>query len=153
MVATNEVPEMVVADGTVEALQTQRWAKEDCIELTVKERRKILFKKLELSGLKSWTGDNKERALDLLAKYHDIFALEDGEMGCTEATKHKIKVTDPKPFKERLRNIPSDLLEEVKDHLDHMLNMGVIKPSKLAWSNAVVLVWKKDGGLRFCINF
>ena len=45
------------------------------------------------------------------------------------------------------------LLEEVKDHLDHMLDVGVIKPSKLAWNNAVVLVQKKDRGLRFCINF
>ena len=115
-------------------------AKEGHAKLTVEERRKILLKKLELSGLKSWTEENKERALDLLAKYHDIFALEDGETGCTKATEHKIEVPDPKPFKERPRNIPSGLLEEVKDHLDHMLDVGVIKPSKLAWSNAVVLV-------------
>ena len=51
------------------------------------------------------------------------------------------------------RNIPLGLLEEAKDHLDHMLDVGVIKPSKLAWSNAVVLVQKKDWGLRFCIDF
>ena len=112
-----------------------------------------MLEKLELSGLKSSTEENKERALNLLAKYHDIFVLGDGEMGCIEAAKHKIKVTDPKSFKERLSNIPSGLLEEVKDHLDHMLDVGVIKPSKSAWSNAVVLVQKKDGGLRFCINF
>ena len=112
-----------------------------------------MFKKLELSGLESWTEENKERALDLLAEYHDIFALKDGEIGRTEVTKHKIEVMDSKPFKERPRNITSGLLEEVKDHLDHMLNVGAIKPSKLAWSNAVVLVWRKDGGLRFCINF
>ena len=74
-------------------------------------------------------------------------------MGCTEAAKHKIEVTDPKPFKERQRNIPSGLLEVVKDNLCHMLDVGVIKPSKWAWSNSVVLVWQKDGGLRFCINF
>ena len=153
MVAANEVPEMVVADGTVRALQTQRWAKEGHVELTVEERRKILFKKLELSGLESWTEENKERDLNLLAEYHDIFALEDGEMGCMEAAEHKIEVTDPKPFKERLRNILSGLLEEVKDHLDHMLDVGAIKSSKSAWSNAVVLVWIKDGGLRFCIDF
>ena len=108
---------------------------------------------LELSGLKSWTEVNKERALKLLAEYHDIFALEDGEIGCTEATKNKIEVTDPKSFKERPRNIPSGLLEEVKDHLDHMLDVGVIKPSKSAWSNAAVLVQKKDGELRFCVAF
>ena len=153
MVATNEVPEMVVANGAVGALQTWRWAKEGQAKLTVGERRKILFKKLALLGLKSWTEENKERALNLLAEYHDIFTLEDGRMGCTEASKHKIKVTDQKPFKERPRNIPSGLLEEVKDHLHSMLDVGAIKPSKSAWSNAVVLVQKKDGGLRFCIDF
>ena len=60
---------------------------------------------------------------------------------------------DLKPFRERPRNIPSGLVEEVKDHLDHMLGVGAIKPRKSAWSNAVVLVQKKDGGSRFCINF
>ena len=112
-----------------------------------------MFKKLELTGLKSWTEENKERALNLLAEYRDMFALEDGEMGCTEATEHKIKVMDLKPFRKRPRNIPSALLEEVKDHLDHMLDVGTIKPSKSAWSNAIVLVQKKDRRLRFCINF
>ena len=148
MVDTNEVPEMVVADGAVGALQTKRWAREGYVKLTVEERRKILFKKLELSSLESWAEENKERALNLLAKYHDIFALEDGEMGCTEAAEHKIEVTDQKPFKERLRNILSGLLNEVKDHLNHMLNVGVIKPSKSVWSNSMVLVQKKDGGLK-----
>ena len=80
-------------------------------------------------------------------------ALKDGEMGCTKAAEHKIKVMDPKPFKERPQNIPTGLLDEVKEHLDHMLKVGAIKPSKSVWSNAVVLVWKKDGGLRFCIDF
>ena len=97
--------------------------------------------------------ENKEKALNLLAEYHDIFALEDGKMGCTKVAEHKIKVMDPGPFKERPRNIPFGLLNEVKEHLDHILDMGTIKPSKSAWSNAVVLVHKKDGGLRFCINF
>ena len=67
MVATNEVPGMVVADSTVGALRTQRWVKEGHVKLTIEERRKILFIKLELSGLKSWTEENKERAFNLLA--------------------------------------------------------------------------------------
>ena len=84
---------------------------------------------MELLGLESWMEENKEKALNLLAEYHDIFILEDREMGCTKVAKHKNEVTDPKPFKERPRNIPSGLLEEVKEHLDHMLDVGVIKLS------------------------
>ena len=120
-----------------------------------------LLRREEKSCLKSWSfwvlnlgqKRTKKGPSTCLAKYHDIFTLEDGKMGCTEATEHKIKVTDPKPFKERPRNIPLGLLEEMEDHQDHMLDVGAIKPSKSAWSNAVVLVQKKDRGLRFCINF
>ena len=90
-----------------------------------------MFEKLELSGLESWTEENKEGALNLLAEYHDIFALKDGEMGCTENVEYKTKVSDQKPFKERPSNIPSGLLDEVKDHLSNMLNVDMIKPSKL----------------------
>ena len=145
MVAANEVPEMVVAEGTVGALQTPEWAKESNVRLFVEDWRKLLLEKLKLSGLDSWTEENKEKALNLLAGYHNIFALEDGEMGCIKAAEHKIEVTDPKPFKERPRNIPSGLFDKVKEHLDHVLEVGVIKPSKSVWSNAVVLVHKKDG--------
>ena len=75
--------------------------------------------------------ENKEKALDLLAKFHDVFALEDGEMGCTEATEHHIEVTDPCLFKERPRNIPEGLLQEVKDHLNHMLDVEPSNPGTL----------------------
>ena len=106
MVAANEVPKVVVADCTMGALQTQRWAREGHVEPTVEERRKILFEKLELSGLETWTGENKERALNLLAEYHNIFALEDGEMGCTKAAEHKIEVMDQKPFQGEAKKYP-----------------------------------------------
>ena len=45
------------------------------------------------------------------------------------------------------------MVEEVRNHLKEMLEAGAIKPSQSAWCNAVVLVWKKDSGLHFCIDF
>ena len=45
------------------------------------------------------------------------------------------------------------LLEEVRTHVNDMLQAGAIRPSSSPWCNAVVLVQKKDGGLRFCIDF
>ena len=44
-------------------------------------------------------------------------------------------------------------LDEVREHLKLMLDAGVIQPSNSPWCNAVVLVRKKDGSLRFCIDF
>ena len=75
------------------------------------------------------------------------------QLGCTHSTEHIIKVTDNTPFKEWFRRIPPPMVEEVRNHLKEMLESGAIRPSQSAWCNAVVLAWKKDGGLHFCIDF
>ena len=41
---------------------------------------------------------------------------------------------------------------EVKVHIQEMLDVGAIRPSNSPWARAVVLVWKKDGKLQFCVN-
>ena len=76
-------------------------------------------------------------------------------MGHTYATEHKIVLKDPDTllFKERFHRIPPPQLDEVREHLKLMLDAGVIRPSNSPWCNAVVLVRKKDGSLRFCIDF
>ena len=45
------------------------------------------------------------------------------------------------------------MVEEVRNHLREMLESSAIRPSQSAWCNAMVLVRKKDGSLRFCIDF
>ena len=60
---------------------------------------------------------------------------------------------DDEPFKEWFRQIALPLLEEVRENLQDMLDGGAISPSKSPWCNAIVLVHKKDGTLRFCIDF
>ena len=86
-------------------------------------------------------------------EYHDIFSLNDNELGCASQVKHSIKVTNDEPFKERFRCILPPLLEEVRTHVNDMLQAGAIQPSSSPWCNEVILVLKKDGGLHFCIDF
>ena len=99
------------------------------------------------------SGANHTSASDLLNKYHDIYLLEPGELGCTSLAKHEIRVVDDKPFKERFQMIPPPMVEEVRAHMKEMLEVGTIHPSQSPWCNAVMLVRKKDGGLHFCIDF
>ena len=91
----------------------------------------------------------------LLAEYHDLFSLENNEIGHTKAAEHVIKLKDPDtaPFKERFRRILPPQVDEVREHLKLMLDAGAIQLSNSPWCNAVVLVWKRDGSLRFCIDF
>ena len=86
-------------------------------------------------------------------EHHNIFSLERNEIGCTDAAEHVIELLDTEPFKERFHCIAPPLVEEVREHLQEMLDRGAIRPSQSPWCNAVVLVRKKDGGLRFCIDF
>ena len=66
--------------------------------------------------------------------------------------KHDIKLDDYTPFKERYCRIPTHMYEEVRKHLNEMIEVGGIHKSNSPWASAVVLVRKKDGSLRFCID-
>ena len=119
------------------------------------ERQELLLEKLDLTGLEAWPMEQAEKARSLLREYHNIFSLEKHDTGHTKTAKHKIVLKDPDtpPFKERFYRIPPPQIDEVCAHLKMMLDAGVIRPSNSPWCNAVVLVRKKDGSLRFCINF
>ena len=105
-----------------------------------------------MEGLDKWKGDQQEAAKDLLVASADVFSKDDFDLGKCNILKHDIKITDPQSFKERYRRIPPHLYEEVKAHLQEMVEVGAIRRSFSPWASAVVLVRKKDGGLRFCID-
>ena len=44
-------------------------------------------------------------------------------------------------------------LQEVKTQIDSMLEHGVIRPSQSPWGSLVLFVPKKEGGLRFCVDY
>ena len=74
-------------------------------------------------------------------------------MGCTDTTEHVIEVMNSEPFRERFHCIAPPIVDEVQQHIQEMLDRGAIRLSQSPWCNAVVLVRKKDGSLRFCIDF
>ena len=123
--------------------------------MSEEERQQTLFEKLNLSGLESWDWKVAKQDKSLLAEYHDLLSLEKKKMGRTKAAEHVIELKDPDatPFKECFRRIPPPQVNEAREHLKLMLDAGAIWPSNSPWCNAVVLVRKKDGSLRFCIDF
>ena len=90
---------------------------------------------------------------ELVLVYHDVFALESNELGCTSAIEHEIHIENDEPFKEWFWRIPPPLQEEVLTSLQDMLEAGAIHPSQSPWCNMVILVWKKDSTLHFCVDF
>ena len=120
--------------------------------MLVVTRQEKLLEKLNLDGLAHWSQRNAAVARELVLAYHEVFALESNELGCTSAIEHEIRIKNSEPFKEWFQHIPPPLLEEVCASLWDMLVAGAIHPSQSLWCNAVVLVRKKDGTLHFCVD-
>ena len=58
--------------------------------LSVAARQEKLLEKLNLDGLVHWSPENAVAARELVLAYHDVFALESNELGCTSAIEHEI---------------------------------------------------------------
>ena len=109
-------------------------------------------KPLGLSGMSKWPPDLQAKAKALLLSSSDIFSKDEMDLGKTDLVKHHIDLTNYTPFKDKYRRIPPHLYEEVRSHLKEMLDLGAIRKSQSPWSSPIVLVRKKDGKLRFCID-
>ena len=90
---------------------------------------------------------------NVLLQYHDIFATDKRDLGRTNALKHQINIGDVQPIRQRARRVPPARRREAEKLLDDMLNNNIIQLSSSPWASPVVLVQKKDGSLRFCIDY
>ena len=94
---------------------------------------------------------NNSRALVL--EYADVFALDTTELRSTEIVQHSIETADNLPCRQPVRRIPFALCEKVDKMVADMLKQGVIRESKSPWVSPIVLVAKKDGSTRFCVDY
>ena len=89
---------------------------------------------------------------EFLNSWKSLFSLHDLDLGLTNKAVHRIHLKDNTPFKERLRTIPPSMFEEVRAHLKEMQELGVIRRSQSPYASNVVIVRKKNGALRFCLD-
>ncbi|KMQ88444.1 reverse ribonuclease integrase, partial [Lasius niger] len=73
--------------------------------------------------------------------------------GPTDRTEHQIRLIDARPIKQRYRPRNPAMQAVIDREVEEMETAGVIEPSHSAWSSPVVVVKKKDGKFRFCIDF
>ena len=91
--------------------------------------------------------------METLLAQNETFALNDLELGETDVVQHSINTNGAPPVKTSPRRIPYTLRKELEKKLDNLLEAGCIEPSKSPYSSALVLVWKKRGGLRVCVDY
>lgn len=89
----------------------------------------------------------------LVTEFSSIFALSDSELGCTNVLKHCINTGDHPPIKQQPYRTPVVRREKVSELITAMEEQGIVQPSASPWASPVVLVPKKDGQLRFCVDY
>ena len=97
--------------------------------------------------------NQQKRFIRLIYDNQEVFSLYDGDLGYCDKLKHSIPTTTNKPVYLPHRQIPIQLQSEVRKCLDAWLKAGIIRPSKSPYASQVVIVQKKTGEIRLCVDF
>ena len=80
------------------------------------------------------------------------FQQREGEIGRVQFP-HAIDTGGVQPIRQRYRRLPPHKKVLVENELERMIQLGVLEPSCGSWASPLVLITKKDGQPRFCIDY
>ena len=109
--------------------------------------------KLMTSRAEDLSSAEKESLQSLLFEFGRVISLGGGDLGCTDVVKHHIDTGNAEPIRQRARKLPFHQRGEIQHLVDEMLSRNIIEPAQGPWASPVVLVKKKDGSTRFCVDF
>ena len=112
--------------------------------------------KSDLGAVHLWREDLPEEIKAVLKKYDDVFPkdLPPGLPPIHKGHEFKIELEDDTPPVHRpLYKLSPLEIEEARKHIEYMLEHGFIRPSDSPYGAPVLFTPKKDGGLRFCIDY
>ena len=89
---------------------------------------------------------------ELFREFSDVFSRGEDDLGNTPLLEHAIETHGP-PLRQPYRRQNPAVRREEMAQVQQMLSSNVIRPSNSPWASPVVMVRKKDGSLRFCVDF
>ena len=90
---------------------------------------------------------------ELLCEFEDVFAKSEFDLGKFNTIQHGIDTGTNRPVKQRIRRTPLGFAGEEEAQLKKMLSAGVIRPSVSEWASAPVLIRKRCGSVRWCVDY
>lgn len=97
--------------------------------------------------------DEKYLLAELLIKYENVFSKSSEDLGQTDRVRHRINTGSAAPIRQPPRRQPFGKRDIEKQEIEKMVEKGVIEPSNSPWASPIVLVTKKDGTTRFCVDY
>ena len=99
------------------------------------------------------TQNERESLQLLLNDFSDVVSFGPDDLGRTNILKHSINTGDSPPIRQHPRRLPFHQKEVVRGLLNDMIDQEIIEPASGPWSSPIVLVTKKDGSPRFCVDY
>ena len=90
---------------------------------------------------------------ELLCEFEDVFAKSEFDLGKFNTIQHGIDTGTNRPVKQRIKRTPLGFAGEEEAQLKKMLSAGVIRPSVSEWASAPVLIRKRCGSVRWCVDY
>ena len=99
------------------------------------------------------TESQSRKMYGMISRNAEVFVGADGKLGLNTSVKHSINTGNAPPVKMRAYKTAVSQKKLIEEELEKMLEAQVIEPSESPWSSPVVLVTKKDGSPRFCVDY
>lgn len=99
--------------------------------------------------------DQKQAKLarEVILKHSHVFAKSKDDLGRTSVVQHKIDIGNAIPVRQPPRRLPIARKEMVENEIKRMLQNDIIEPSNSPWASGLVVVEKKDGTPRLCVDY
>ena len=111
------------------------------------------MKDLYERSIQGLTPEQSKAVAELLLKYEASFSESDSDLGRTGIIKHSIPTGNAHPIKQPVQRLPVQMNKEISHQIDDMLQKDVVQPSSSPWASGIVMVQKKDGTKRFCVDY
>jgi hypothetical protein len=141
---TSKVTESIVTELKVNAVSL-----ESSSDL---ERNEQLLQAIDFSKCDLDAGQLKSLQ-DLIIRFAHVFALTDSELSQTDLVSHHIDTGDARPIKQAARPLPYALREKAMQIVRDLCERGLARPSHSPWASPLHMVPKKDGEIRFCVDY
>ena len=96
------------------------------------------------------TDEQRAEFLDLVHQFSSLFTEAPGTMILVQ---HHIKLTSDEPVRSKPYPVPYSLRESLREDVDDLIRMGVIRESNSPYASPAVVVKKKDGSNRICVDY
>ena len=104
----------------------------------------------DVTAAPNLTDEQRAEFMDLAHQFSSLFTEAPGT---TNLVQHHIKLTSDEPVRSKPYSVPYSLRESLRGDVDDMIRMGVIRKSNSPYASPVVVVKKKDGSNRICVDY